>query len=203
MVKKSQDNKEQQAAGQEDRQKSQEATAPQEAIAEKEAEAAAEEKEEPAAEPALNDKVAELEQQQQDLRDKHLRLLAEFDNFKKRNARERLELINSAGADIIASLLPVLDDFDRALKTLEEAKDVASIEEGIRLIYNKLKSQLTQKGLREMEAQGEPFDPDYHDALTEVPAPKKALKGKVVEEVEKGYFLNNKILRHAKVVVGK
>lgn len=136
-------------------------------------------------------------------KDRHIRLVAEFDNFKKRTSRERLELIQTAGKEVIAAMLPVLDDFERALKQMETAQDVSAVKEGVQLVYNKFKTELEQKGLKSMEAVNQPFDSDKHEAITEIPAPADELKGKVVDEVQKGYLLFDKIIRFAKVVVGK
>jgi len=144
----------------------------------------------------LNDKIHELN-------DKYLRLVAEFDNVKKRNAKERLELLRTAGLDVIVSLLPTLDDFLRAIKLIESAKDVTAVKEGVFLIFDKLNSTLEARGLKPMESIGTDFNPELHDAITEVPAPSEDMKGKVVDEIERGYFLNDKIIRHAKVIVGK
>ena len=148
-------------------------------------------------------KINELEQEIGELKDKNLRLFAEFDNFRKRSIKERMEFAKTAGQDIIADLLPVLDDLGRAQKSIEEAKDINSVKEGVDLIYNKLKSVLENKGLKEMETMGKEFNPEIHDAITEIPAPAEDQKGKIVDEVEKGYYLNDKIIRYAKVVVGK
>lgn len=137
-----------------------------------------------------------------ELNDKYLRLYSEFDNFRKRTSRERADLIKTAGEDIFKSLLPVLDDFERALKAISDDSTAGSIKEGVSLIQNKLKKILVQRGLEEMNAQGTSFDPDLHEALTNVDA-EEGMKGKVVDEVEKGYLLNGKVIRHAKVVVGK
>ncbi len=134
--------------------------------------------------------------------DKYVRLYAEFDNFKRRTSRERVELIQSAGKDVISNLLTVLDDMDRALKMMESATELGSVIEGVELINQKFKKILQQEGLKEMNSIGEPFDADYHEAITNVPAPSADMKGKVVDEVEKGYLLNDKVLRYAKVVVG-
>ncbi|MGV3763962.1 nucleotide exchange factor GrpE [Parapedobacter sp.] len=134
--------------------------------------------------------------------DKYMRLYAEFDNYKRRVAKERIELMQSAGKDVIANLLPVLDDLDRALKAFETATEVAPIQEGVSLVTQKLKTILTNQGLKEMESIGKPFDADLQEAITNVPAPSDDLKGKVIDEIEKGYFLHDKVLRHAKVVVG-
>lgn len=136
------------------------------------------------------------------LNDRHVRLYAEFDNYKRRTAKERVELMQSAAKDVIGDLLPVLDDFDRALKMMENASDVAAVKEGVELISNKLKSVLQKQGLKEMQVVGEAFDADFQEAITNVPAPSDDLKGKVIDEVEKGYFLNDRVLRYAKVVVG-
>ena len=134
--------------------------------------------------------------------DKNIRLLAEFDNYKRRTAKERLDLLNTAGEEIMLALLPIVDDFDRAIISNEDIKDITTIKEGISLVHNKLKSILNQKGLENMDSLHKPFDTDNHEALTNIPAPKKKLKGKVVDVIEKGYFLNGKVIRHAKVVVG-
>ena len=142
---------------------------------------------------------AELE----DMKDKYVRLFAEFDNFKKRSARERLDYLKTAGQDILRDLLPVLDDMERAEKSISAAADVAAVKEGFLLIKDKLTKNLQSKGLKAMQSVGEPFDADFHEAITEIPAPAEELKGKVVDEVEKGYLLNEKIIRYAKVVVGK
>ena len=133
---------------------------------------------------------------------KYLRLYAEFDNYKRRTNKERIDLLQTAGKDVLVSLLPVVDDFDRALKSMETARDVSAVKEGIVLVQNKLKSILTQKGLKEMESVGTVFDAEIHEAITNIPAPSEDLKGKVIDEVEKGYYLNDKVIRFAKVVVG-
>jgi molecular chaperone GrpE len=138
-----------------------------------------------------------------ELNNKFLRLVAEFDNFKKRTARERIELLQNAAKDTIADLLPILDDFDRAKKLDEDESSEESFSDGVELVYQKLHSTLRKKGLKAMASDGEVFDAELHEALTEVPAPSEELKGKVVDTIEKGYFLNDKIIRHAKVVVGK
>lgn len=154
---------------------------------------------EPVVELSLEEK---LQQENAALNDKYLRLFAEFDNYKRRTQKERVELLQTAGKDVVASLLPVLDDFDRALKATENATEVNSIREGIILIQNKLKGILTQKGLKEMESLHTVFDTDLHEAITNIPAATEDLKGKVVDELEKGYTLNDKVIRFAKVVVG-
>ncbi|TDG36344.1 nucleotide exchange factor GrpE [Pedobacter changchengzhani] len=143
-----------------------------------------------------------LQAEVQQLNDKYLRMYAEFDNYKRRTQKERVELLQTAGKDIIVSLLPVLDDFDRALKAMETATDVAPVKEGILLVNNKLKNLLAQKGLKEVDSINNDFNTDYHEAITNVPAPTEKLKGKVIDEVEKGYTLNDNVIRFAKVVVG-
>ncbi len=142
---------------------------------------------------------AELEEQ----KDKYLRLFAEFDNFRRRSAKERLELIQTAGKEVLVALLDVLDDCDRAEKQIQNSEDVTAIKEGIALIFAKLRNTLTAKGITAMESIHTDFDVEKHEAITEIPAPTEALKGKVMDEVVKGYYLNDKIIRFAKVVVGK
>lgn len=143
-----------------------------------------------------------LQQENAALNDKYLRLFAEFDNFKRRTQKERIELLQTAGKDVIVSLLPVLDDFDRADKAMENATDVNSIREGVNLVHTKLKSILAQKGLKEIESINTVFDTDNHEAITKIPAPTEDMKGKVIDQLEKGYTLNDKVIRFAKVVVG-
>ncbi len=137
------------------------------------------------------------------LNDKFLRLLAEFENYKRRTAKEKLELKKTASRDIVADLLDVLDDFDRASKSVPEEMKGNSTIEGFQLVHHKLLRTLTNKGLQEMESTGVDFDADLHEAITEIPAPDDSLKGKVIDTVEKGYLLNDVIIRYAKVVVGK
>jgi len=134
--------------------------------------------------------------------DKYLRLYAEFDNYKRRTTKERVELLQTAGKEVIVSMLPVVDDFDRAVKAMENATDISAVKEGVLLVQSKLKNILTQKGLKEMDAKGTTFDADIHEAITNIPAPTDDLKGKVVDELEKGYYLNDKVIRFAKVIVG-
>lgn len=146
------------------------------------------------------DKVkAELEE----AKDKYLRLAAEFDNFRRRSAKERQEISQTAGREVIKELLEVLDDAERAEKQLESSEDVQQIKQGITLVFNKLRATLQSKGLKPMTAVGKEFDADLHEAITEIPAASEEAKGKVIDEVTKGYYLNDKIIRHAKVVVGK
>jgi len=141
----------------------------------------------------------ELEEQ----KDKYIRLYADFDNFKRIKAKERIELIQTAGRDVIQSLLEVMDDCDRAEKQLNTSDDLQQIRQGIMLVFNKFRNTMQSKGVKEMKSIGEEFNPDFHEAITEIPVPDEAMKGKVVDEVEKGYLLNEKIIRFSKVVVGK
>jgi len=149
----------------------------------------------------LKNENEELKQKVAELNDKHLRLYAEFDNFRKRTLKERFELIKTAGSEVIYSLLAVLDDFNRAIKQMEATND--PMTEGVKLIYQKLLSILENKGLKAMKSLGETFNPELHDAITETTTADENMKGKVVDEIEAGYYLNEKIIRHAKVVVGK
>lgn len=145
-----------------------------------------------------------LKEELKESKDQYLRLVAEFDNFRKRNAKERIELIQTASKDLVQTLLVVLDDSERAMKTMETATDIDAVKEGMSLVMSKLSSILGQKGLKAMEEQvGKEFDAELHEAITEVPAPTEELQGKVVDVVEKGYYLNEKLIRYAKVVVGK
>lgn len=134
--------------------------------------------------------------------DKYIRLVAEFDNYRKRTIKERMELFQTAGKEVLTALLPVMDDFERGAKTLESATDIAAVKEGLLLIQHKLKSIMTQKGIVEMNSLGQKFDADLHEAITSIPAPTEDMKGKIVDEVEKGYYLHEKLIRHAKVIVG-
>lgn len=155
-------------------------------------------------EPVEDENATEkLETALQEQKDKYLRLMAEFDNFRRRTAKERLELIQTAGKDVILSLLDVLDDCDRAEKQLLANEDLAAQKEGIMLVFNKLRSTLQAKGVKPMESIHQDFDVEKHEAITEIPAPAEELKGKVIDEVMKGYYMNDKIIRFAKVVVGK
>jgi molecular chaperone GrpE len=138
----------------------------------------------------------------QEQKDKFLRLMAEFDNFRRRTAKERLDLIQTAGKDVIVSLLDVLDDCDRAEKQLNSNADIAVQKEGVQLVFNKIRSTLQSKGVKAMESIHTEFDVEKHEAITEIPAPTPKLKGKILDEVMKGYYLNDKLIRFAKVVVG-
>jgi molecular chaperone GrpE len=157
----------------------------------------------------LNEPVSEetelekLKAELEESKDKYMRLVAEFDNFKRRNARERIELMQTAGKEIITELLDVLDDCDRAEQQFENSEDANANKEGVLLVFNKLRNKLQSKGLKAMETIKTEFDADLHEAITEIPAPSEDLQGKIIDEVMKGYTLNDKIIRHAKVVVGK
>jgi molecular chaperone GrpE len=155
---------------------------------------------EPVGEEAELEKIkAELEE----VKDKYLRKVAEFENYKRRNAKERIELIQTAGRDVITDMLDVMDDCDRAQKQLDNLDTPETIKEGVMLVFNKLRNTLQARGLKAMETINQEFNPDLHDAVTEIPAPTEKLKGKILDEVMKGYYLNDKIIRHAKVIVGK
>ncbi|MHB8259315.1 MAG: nucleotide exchange factor GrpE [Bacteroidia bacterium] len=143
-----------------------------------------------------------LEKEMADLNDKYLRLYAEYDNFRKRSARERLEYMSTAGEDVLKSFLTVVDDFERGIKANETITDVKPINEGMLLIFNKMQNILKQKGIEAMQSTGKDFDPETMEAITNIPAPTPDLKGKVIDEVEKGYLMNGKVIRYAKVVVG-
>ncbi|HLG35278.1 MAG TPA: nucleotide exchange factor GrpE [Bacteroidia bacterium] len=156
----------------------------------------------PSHEDAEKNPVAGLEEDLAMTKDKLLRLYSEFDNYKKRTLREKIEFSRMASADTILSMLPMLDDFERAIKSMMETKQDAGMIEGVNLIYTKMKSTLEQKGLKEMKSTGEDFNADLHDALSNVEVEDKKMKGKVVEEIQKGYYLNGVVIRHAKVIVG-
>jgi molecular chaperone GrpE len=132
-----------------------------------------------------------------ELKDKYLRMFAEFDNYKKRTVKERIDTLKTASQDTLSAFLPIVDDFDRA------AKNGEGLNEGIQLIYNKINGIMSQRGIKAMDSTGEAFNAEFHEAITEIPVPDEAMKGKVIDTVEKGYFLNDKIIRYAKVVVGK
>ncbi|MGV3557033.1 nucleotide exchange factor GrpE [Larkinella arboricola] len=137
-----------------------------------------------------------------DLKDKYLRLYADFENFRRRTAKEKVDLISNANEGLLVKLLPVLDDFERALKSAETSSDAEALKEGVQLIYNKFYKVLESKGVKSMESVGQAFNPDLHEAITQFPAPSDDLKGKVIDETEKGYFLNDKVIRFAKVILG-
>ena len=146
----------------------------------------------------------QLEQEVSELKDKQIRLFAEFENFKKRTAKERIDLFRNAGVEFFEAMLPILDDFDRAEKHREKVNDTHELQKGFDLIHSKLLSVLEQKGLKSMDSSvGKNFDTDFHEAITQIPAPSNDMKGRVIDETEKGYFLNDKVIRYAKVVVGQ
>jgi len=149
------------------------------------------------------DEVEKLTSELAEMKDKHLRLIAEFDNYKRRTAREKEEMRLTAGKDMISSLLTVLDDMGRAEAQIAKSTDIAAMKEGLDLVFGKLRNVLQQKGLKVMEAVNTDFDADLHEAITEIPAPKENMVGKVIDVVEPGYYLNDKLIRYAKVVVGK
>jgi molecular chaperone GrpE len=137
-----------------------------------------------------------------ELKDKYIRLYSEFENFRRRTAKEKIDMMKTASEDLIVSLLPVVDDFERAQKAFLEVSGSEPIKEGINLIHNKLYKTLESKGLKSMDALGKEFNSDLHEAITQQPAPSEDLKGKIIEVLEKGYYLNDKVIRHAKVVIG-
>lgn len=137
-----------------------------------------------------------------ELKDKYLRLYADFENFRRRTAKEKLDMINSANEGLLKSLIPVIDDFERAKQSMDSTDDITAVKEGVDLIYTKFTKTLEAKGLKPMVSKGEPFDADLHESITQFPAPSPELKGKVIDEVEKGYYLNDKVIRFAKVIVG-
>lgn len=151
-----------------------------------------------------DDKTEEsVEEKLADIRNKYLRLSAEFDNYRKRTLKEKIDLTKSAGESILVNLLPVMDDFDRAVKMMEDAEEIKAIKKGIDLIYNKFIEFLKQNGVKEIESNNCEFDTDLHEAITKIPAPDKSMKGKVVDVIQKGYYLNDKVIRYSKVVIGE
>lgn len=151
----------------------------------------------------LGHQVEKLTNELTELNDKYLRMVAEFDNFRKRTSKERMDLFKTAGKDILVSIIPVMDDFERAEKALAKSTDVQAVKDGLAIVAGKLKSILVQQGLKEMKTIGETFDTDLHEAITNIPAPTPNMKGKVIDEVEKGYLLNDKVIRFAKVIIGE
>lgn len=147
--------------------------------------------------------LAELQKKYDELNNSHLRLRAEFDNYRKRTLREKSELIKNGGENALTQLLPVVDDFERALQNIHKAEDLAGVAEGVDLIYNKFISYLTSQGVKALEVVGKPFNIDQSEAIATIPAPEEGLKGKVLDCVQTGYMLNEKVIRHAKVVVGE
>ena len=151
----------------------------------------------------LEAKISELEAANREMNDRYLRLSAEFDNYRKRTLRERMEMTKTAAESVMLSILPVIDDFERAMHSIEMGMDFEATKEGILLIYNKFKDFNKQNGISEIDAIGKAFDTDLHEALTKIPAPSEDLKGKIVDVIQKGYYLNDKVIRFAKVVVGE
>ena len=151
----------------------------------------------------LAQELEKANEQIEEQKDKYLRLSAEFDNYRKRTMKEKAELILNGGEKSISSILPIVDDFERALKNMETATDVAAVKEGVELIYNKFMSVLGQNGVKVIETKEQPLDTDYDEAIAVIPAPNEALKGKILDCVQTGYILNDKVIRHAKVVVGE
>lgn len=151
----------------------------------------------------LAQELEKANEQIEEQKDKYLRLSAEFDNYRKRTMKEKAELILNGGEKSISSILPIVDDFERALKNMETATDVAAVKEGVELIYNKFMSVLGQNGVKVIETKEQPLDTDYHEAIAVIPAPNEALKGKILDCVQTGYILNDKVIRHAKVIVGE
>ena len=152
------------------------------------------------------EKVSALDKAKQEAHewhDKYLRLSAEFDNYRKRTLKEKADLLRIANEDLLKDILAVIDDFERGIDTLDKSEDLDALKEGIHLIYNKFGDFIKQQGLKEIEAMGKPFDLDYHEAVTKIPAPSEKLKGSIVDVIEKGYILNDKVVRYAKVVVGE
>lgn len=157
----------------------------------------------PAEEEKLAQELEEANKVIEEQKDKYLRLSAEFDNYRKRTMKEKAELILNGAEKTISSILPIVDDFERALKNMETATDVAAVKEGVELIYNKFMTVLGQNGVKVIETKEQPLDTDYHEAIAVIPAPDEALKGKILDCVQTGYTLNDKVIRHAKVVVGE
>jgi molecular chaperone GrpE len=147
-------------------------------------------------------KLKEMQKELQEQKDKYLRLSADFDNFRKRTMKEKIDMSKQAGEEIYVKILPVIDDLERAMKSIDEAKEMDAVKEGMLLIYNKFKEYLNQQGVREIEAMHQEFDTDVHEAVTQIPSEDKKLKGKVVDIIEKGYYLNDKVIRYSKVVIG-
>lgn len=153
--------------------------------------------------PANDDKIAELTTQLEELKDKYLRLTAEFDNYRKRTLKEKADLIKFASEEVLMDLLPVIDDLDRALKAIETANDISAVKEGISLIVNKFNDFLKSKGVKEIDAIGKELNTDLHEAITKIPVQDDAQKGKIVDVIQKGYMLHEKVMRFSKVVVGE
>jgi len=149
------------------------------------------------------EQLEKVESEILELKDKHIRLQAEFDNYRKRTLKERMELLKTAGESLLVSILPVIDDFDRAMQTLNMMEEENHLKDGVRLIYTKFQDFLKQNGVKEIEAKEKDFNTDLHEAITKIPAPTEELKGKIVDVVQKGYYLNDKVIRFSKVVIGE
>ena len=156
-----------------------------------------------AREESCDDKIESLEKELKEANDKHLRLIAEYDNYRKRTLKEKIELSKTAGEKILADILPLVDDFERGLQHIDNATDINAVKEGTILIYNKFINFLSRQGVKEIETTGKEFDPDVFEAITKIPAPSEDMKGKIIDCVEKGYSLDDKIIRFPKVVVGE
>lgn len=183
------------AASQEEAKQEEDNTAQQASVNEKENALSEEEK--------LAQELEQAKAEVEDQKDKYLRLSAEFDNYRKRTMKEKAELILNGGEKSISSILPIVDDFERALQNMQTATDVAAVREGVELIYNKFMTVLEQNGVKVIETKELPLDTDYHEAIAMIPAPSEELKGKIIDCVQTGYILNEKVIRHAKVVVGE
>ena len=155
------------------------------------------------AEEQLANMLAEAQQMVEELKDKYLRLSAEFDNYRKRTLKEKAELIKNGGEKTLTAILPVLDDFERALKNMEASEETKAMKEGVELIFSKFQKILGQEGLQKIETEGQAFDTDFHEAIALIPAPSEDLKGKILDCVQTGYMLNEKVIRHAKVAVAQ
>lgn len=150
-----------------------------------------------------NDELTKAKKEAEELKDKYLRLYSEFENFRRRTSKEKSDLIKSANEDVLVAMLPIIDDFERAMKSMESSEDINALKEGVDLIYNKLYKTLENKGLKPMESPiGKEFDSEIQEAITQAPAPSEDLKGKVIDQIEKGYCLNEKVIRYAKVIIG-
>ena len=160
-------------------------------------------KEKKSKKPTLKEQLEEKEIELAELKDKYLRIFAEFDNFKKRTIKEKMDLMRNASRDVISDIIPVMDDFDRAKQAADDEKSVEQFSEGVNLVYSKIHGVMKSKGVKAMESTGEVFDAELHEAITKIPAPNEEMKGKVIDTIQKGYYLNDTIIRHAKVVVGE
>ena len=150
-----------------------------------------------------NSSENEIQKEDQDFKEKYIRLYSEYENYRKRTAKEKIDLITNASENVIKELLPILDDFERAIDNNKNVEDASILKEGFDLIYSKMHKGLVNQGLKPMEANGKDFDSEIHEAITKIPAPNEKLKGKVVDVIEKGYQINEKVIRYAKVVVGE